>query len=272
MAPTVQSLVSSLTQLLVNGGVDQDMVDQLTPDLTSWVVTYAERLDVVETKLTEQTKRGDDLERRVNHLEKQMKRTVINARKRDVAIVRNNIIIRTNQGDKEIRKFLVSALQLGGWGNASEKSIPIVELPPAKGKTPNTKVFRATLLEGQKSALFTGLEKCGLDASCAFKIDNDTPLFAVEAKKSLEQLSFTLRQGFAQSDQLKVKVVLSNLKLKLRLRDKTSRDKKDWFSASDARAAKYMNETTVIFPANEKPSTVPSCIDFYNQILRNQEC
>ena len=68
------------------------MVAQLTPDLTSWVVTYAERLDVVETKLTEQTKRGDDLERRVNHLEKQMKRTVINARKRDVAIVRNNII------------------------------------------------------------------------------------------------------------------------------------------------------------------------------------
>ena len=65
---------------------------------------------------------------------------------------------------------------------------------------------------------------------------------------------------------------MSNLKLKLRLRDKTSRDKKDWFSASDARAAKYMNETTVIFPANEKPSTVPSCIDFYNQILRNQEC
>ena len=77
MAPTVQSLVSSLTQLLVNGGVDQEMVAQLTPDLTSWVVTYAERLDVVETKLTEQTKRGDDLERRVNHLEKQMKRTVM---------------------------------------------------------------------------------------------------------------------------------------------------------------------------------------------------
>ena len=122
MAPTVQSLVSSLTQLLVNGGVDQDMVAQLTPDLTSWVVTYAERLEVVETKLAEQTKRGDDLERRVNYLEKQMKRTVINARKRDVAIVRNNIIIRKNQGDKEIRKFLVSALQLGGWGNASEKS------------------------------------------------------------------------------------------------------------------------------------------------------
>ena len=32
MAPTVQSLVSSLTQLLVNGGVDQEMVAQLTPD------------------------------------------------------------------------------------------------------------------------------------------------------------------------------------------------------------------------------------------------
>ena len=47
---------------------------------------------------------------------------------------------------------------------------------------------------------------------------NDTPLFAQQAKKDLDQLSFSLRTKFGNSDKLRVKYVLHNQKLKLRIR------------------------------------------------------
>ena len=47
MAPTknISSILSSLTSVLVEGGVDEETVRRLTPDLTTWVESFASRLE-----------------------------------------------------------------------------------------------------------------------------------------------------------------------------------------------------------------------------------
>ena len=64
MAPTknISSILSSLTSVLAGGGVDEGTIRRLTPDLATWVESFASRLEVDDTKLEEQTQRhGDEL-------------------------------------------------------------------------------------------------------------------------------------------------------------------------------------------------------------------
>ena len=64
MAPTknISSILSSLTSVLVGGGVDVETIRRLAPDLTTWVESFASRLEVDGTKVDEQTHRhGDEL-------------------------------------------------------------------------------------------------------------------------------------------------------------------------------------------------------------------
>ena len=61
-ANDISSILSSLASLLVGGGVDEETVRRLTPDLTTWVESFASRLEVDKTKVDEQTQmRGDEL-------------------------------------------------------------------------------------------------------------------------------------------------------------------------------------------------------------------
>ena len=61
-ANDISSILSSLASLLVGGGVDEETVRRLTPDLTTWVESFASRLEVDGTKVDEQTQmRGDEL-------------------------------------------------------------------------------------------------------------------------------------------------------------------------------------------------------------------
>ena len=103
------------------------------------------------------------------------------------------------------------------------------------------------------------------------KIDNEIPLFAAQAKRSLEQLSFSLRQKFANSDKLRIKLVVNNLRLKMRLRDANAKDFRDWFSPEDPRAARYFDTTNVIYRTSEAPSKIPTCREFYIQTMKDQE-
>ena len=64
MAPTknISSILSSLTSVLAGGGVDEGTIRRLTPDLATWVESFASRLEVDETELDKQTqRRGDEL-------------------------------------------------------------------------------------------------------------------------------------------------------------------------------------------------------------------
>jgi hypothetical protein len=274
MAPTasIQALLSSIGDVLFENGVTEAVVEQIRPQLTSLIENFASRLDTFEKLLAEQKTQNDELHKRVSYLERQVKRSGISEKKRDVALVRHNVIIRSNSSIKDIKIFLSNCMELGGWGSkVPPGNISIVELTPPQGKARDTKVFRVVLQEGQKSALFGGLQKGALGPESAIKIDNETPLFASHAKRSLEQLSFSLRQKFGRSDKIRIKLVLNNLRLKMRLRDATCKDSRDWFSPEDERAAKYFDSTNVIFRENEAPAKIPSCRQFYIQILKDQE-
>ena len=274
MAPTVsiQALVTSIGDVLLGNGVNDAVVEQIRPKLTSLIENFASRLDIFEKALADQKAANEELQKRVAFLERQVKRSIISERKRDVASVRHNIIIRSNSAIKDIKSFLSNCMELGGWGSKVPLgNIAIVELTPPQGKDRASKVFRAVLQEGQKAALFKGLQKGGLGPESSIKIDNETPFFAAQAKRSLEQLSFSLRQKFAKSDKLRIKLTLNNLRLKMRCRDSTAKDPRDWFSPEDERAAKYFDTTNVIYRDTEAPATIPTCRQFYTQILKDQE-
>ena len=88
-----------------------------------------------------------------------MKKSAISEKKRDLALVRHNIIIRSNSSPKDIKSFISSCMELGGWGSkVPPNNINVVELNQGGtsearfGKT-RTKVYRAVLQEGQKTAL-----------------------------------------------------------------------------------------------------------------------
>ena len=103
------------------------------------------------------------------------------------------------------------------------------------------------------------------------KIDNEVPLFAAQAKRSFGQFSFSLRQMIAKLDKLCLKLAINNLRLKMRLRDSSAEDGRDWFSSEDARASRYFDETIVVFRPTEAPSRIPTCREFYIQILKCQD-
>ena len=274
MAPTVsiQALVTSIGDVLLGNGVNDTVVEHIRPQLTSLIEDFASRLDTFEKVLSEQRAQNEELQRRVSTLEKQMKRSIIAEKKRDVASVRHNIIIRSSSATKDIRTFLSQCMELGGWTpKVPPGHIYIVELTPPQDKARPTKVFRAVLQEGQKSALFRGLQKGGLNPDSNIKIDNETPFFAAQAKRSLEQLSFSLRQKFAKSDKLRIKLVLNNYRLRMRCRDASAKDGRDWFSPEDERAAKYFDSTNVVFKDTEAPASIPTCRQFYIQIMKDQE-
>ena len=62
----------------------------------------------------------------------------------------------------------------------------------------------------------------------------------------LDQLSFSLQKKHGASDKLRTKIILSNLKLKIKLRDSSAKDKRDWYSQEDERAAKYFDNMRVL--------------------------
>ena len=273
MASTnITSVVQSLADLLGVHGVARDVIEAIRPEMTNLIENFATRLDTYEKELQEQKDRADELEKRVSTLERQMKRQIISEKKRDVAQVRNAIIIRSNKSEKDIRLFISNCIELGGWASkVPPNHLAIVELAPPPGKERTTKVFRVTLQDGQKASVFRGLQKCDLGKDSQIRVDNDVPFFAQNAKKQLEQLSYSLRQKFAKSDKLRVKIVLSNLRLRIRCRDATARDAKDWWGPDDARASKYFDDTNVIFRPSETPASVPTCKMFYKKIMDDQE-
>ena len=277
---TVSSLVTSIADVLFDNGIGNALVDKMRPQITTLIEkSFATRLDSFQKELAEQKQQveeqknlNQELLRRISELERQVKKSVISERKREVALVRHNIIIRSNSNIKDIKTFLSNCMELGGWGSkVPAGNISIVELKSPQGKTRDTRIFRAVLQEGQKAALFGGLQKGALGPESAIKIDNEVPLYAAQAKRSLEQLSYSLRHKFAKSDKLRVKLVLSNLRLKMRLRDATAKDARDWFSPEDERAAKYFDHANVIYRDNEAPPNIPTCRQFYIQTQKDQD-
>ena len=269
MGDSSATMIGRIVDLLSGKTFDQDVLDDLKLQMTSKFDRIGTRLDSHETQLQEQKLASDLLAGRVATLERKLKNQVYSAKKRDIAQVRNSIIVRSSKPEKDIRSFVAKCIDLGGWANKVPPSqIALVELtsPPAKGSERVTKVFRALLQEGQKGALFKGLSKNETRGDVQIRIDNDCPLFAQQAKRDLEQLSFALRSKFATSDKLRTKIMMSNQKLKLRLRV----DGGEWMTPDDARCESFL-DAPMVFRPSEVPALVPSCREFYKKILEEQE-
>ena len=270
MGDSSATMVGRIVDLLSGKTFDQEVLDDLKLQMTSKFDRIGTRLDSHETQLEEQKLASDLLAGRVATLERKLKNQVYSAKKRDIAQVRNSIIVRSSKPEKDIRSFVAKCIDLGGWANKGPPSqIALVELTStstAKGSERATKVFRALLQEGQKGALFKGLSKSETRGDVQIRIDNDTPLFAQQAKRDLEQLSFALRSKFATSDKLRTKILMSNQKLKLRLRV----DGGEWMTPDDARCERFL-DAPMIFRPSDVPALIPSCREFYKKILEEQE-
>lgn len=270
---TLTSLISTLVQgvgdILLHNGVSQEIIERSREQLETLAEGFVSQLSRLEKEISDQREANQQLQVRVSELEKRVKQCVLSDKRRDVAATRNAVIVRSDpqKSEKEVRKFISCCLELGGGPTVAEKNINLAELRPPKDQVRSKKVYHVILLEGQKANLFTGLQTASLDSDTAFSIDNDCPLFAAPYKKMLDQLSFSLRKKHGASDKLRTKIILSNLKLKIKLRDSSAKHKRDWFSPEDDRAAKYFDNTRVLYKADNTPATIPTCREFYKQIL-----
>ena len=160
---------------------------------------------------------------------------------------------------------------MGGGGNKIPASqIALVELTPPTARSQSSKVYRALLQEGQKGFLFRGLKEAQKGGNSQIRVDNDTPLYAQQAKKDLDQLSFSLRSKFGGSNKLRVKYVLHNQKLKLRIRFRGGDGSTAWLPPEDSKCDKFL-DIPLLFRATEKPPLIPTCREFYKKIIADQE-
>lgn len=236
--------------------IDDAKVHQIKPRLTSVIKTFTERLD--------------DQQKRIEALERRQKAMVTSERRREINQVRNSVILKTKKTVTEVQKFVATSIDLGGGGKVAQKNVHLAEIAAPVGKPRDVKVFRCLLGEKEKKGLFVGLSKIKPDTPALSKddrinVENETPRYLSGAKRELERISYSLRKTHKPTHQLKVKVILSNMKLKLKLKD--ADNPQEWYSMEDARAEKYLST-----PVHYKPEEMPrdgaqSCKDHYLSVL-----
>ena len=214
------------------------------------------------------TDRLDDQESRILALERKQKAIVLTERRREVNSVRNSIILKSKKTVAEIQKFVSGSIEAGGAGKVAMKNVHLSEIPAPVGAKRDNRVYRCLLGEKEKKGLFIGLSKMkpeSVDAADRINVENETPRFLSGSKKELERISFTLRKTYKATHNLKTKIILSNLKLKLKIKDTASGN--EWFGMEDARAEQYL-QTAVYYKADELPRDgAKTCKDHYLGIL-----
>ena len=262
---TAESFLKSVIEVITKAGVDEDKIRQIKPELSELVEDFTSRMNRVEEEMKLQKEMMTKMIQRIGFLEKRMKQSVSAERRRDYNLVKNNLLVRTKRTIPEIRKFLCSAVELGGGAKVTQASLPVVELPPAPGKTREVKLFRVLLGDGQKASLFKGLAKAALGPEeSTIKVDHEVPYYLIQTKKQMERIAFSIRQKFKASQQVKTKIVFSSQKLRIRIRDK---ENPVWINIDDEKAARYM-DTDVHFKPDEVPASgIPTVRQFYKDTL-----
>ena len=265
----VAALVNTIVDLMKTADVEEEKIEQMRPKLSEIVDDFAGRLDACEKLIDDQKNLTTLLLQKIGGLEKKLKQSVISDRRRQYNLVRSNVLCRTKGNIGDIQKFIANAVELGGGPKTTQKSISVVEISPPAGKVRENKIFRVALAEGQKKNLFTGLTKADLgDVSQTIRIDNECPAFLMDAKRKMDRISYTLRKQFKESHHTRVKVAISGLKLRLRIKDKNN---PSWINIDDVKASDYFN-CPVFFGADEVPSTgIPLVKDFYKETLESMD-
>ena len=262
---SAESFLKSVIDVISKAGVDADKIQSMKPELSELVEDFTQRMNRVEEELRLQKEMMTKMIQRIGFLEKRVKQSVTAERRRDYNQVRNNLLVRTKRTIPEIRKFLTNAVELGGGPKITQASLPVVELPPAPGKTRDVKLFRVLLGDGQKASLFKGLAKAALGPEeSTIRVDHEVPYYLIQTKRQMERIAFTLRKKYKASHQVKTKIVFSSSKLRLRIRDK---DNAAWINIDDAKAAIYM-DTEVMFKPEEVPTSgIPTVRQYYTDTL-----
>ena len=261
---SAESFLKSVLDVITKAGVDEEKIEMMRPELSELVEDFTQRMNRVEEEVRLQKEMMNKLIQRIGFLERRVKQSVTAERRRDYNQVRNNLLVRTKRTIPEIRKFLTNAVELGGGVKVTQTSLPVVELPPAPGKTRDVKLFRVLLGDGQKASLFKGLAKAALPDEATIRVDHEVPYYLIQTKRQMERIAFSLRQKFKASHQLKTKIVFSSFKLRLRIRDK---ENASWINIDDAKASMYM-DAEVLFKPEEVPATgIPTVRQYYTDTL-----
>ena len=260
-------MVNTIVDLMKTADVEEEKIEQMRPKLSEIVEDFAGRLDACEKMINDQRNLTTLLVQKIGGLEKKLKQSVISDRRRQYNLVRSNVLCRTKGNIGDIQKFIANAVELGGGPKTTQKSISVVEISPPAGQVRENKIFRVALAEGQKKNLFTGLTKADLGDQ-TIRIDNECPAFLMEAKRKMDRISYTLRRQFKESHHIRVKVAISGLRLRLRIKDKSN---PSWINIDDVKASEYFN-CPVFFRADEVPATgIPLVKDFYKEILESMD-
>ena len=246
--------------------IDDDIVNRIKPRLTGVISSLSDRFE--------------DQQRRIEALERRQKAIVISERRREINQVRNSVILKTKKSVAEVQKFVASSIDLGGGGKIAQKNVHLAEIAAPVGKPRDQKVFRCVLGDKEKKGLFVGLSKIKPDTPAGTKdkpdtsagskddrinVENETPRYLSGAKRELERISYSLRKAHKQTHQLKAKIILSNMKLKLKLKD--SDNPQEWFGMEDSRAERYLS-TPVHYRAEEMPRDgAKTCKEHYLGVL-----
>ena len=262
-------LVTSIVDLMRGCEVTEEKITNMTPKLIDLVEDFTARMDKVDKELNSQKELITTLIQRIGGLERQIKKSVTAERRRDFNLVRNNVIAKTRKNIGDVQKFIVNCVELGGGGKAAQKTIPVVEIPARTnsetGKQRDYKVYRVALGDGQKKALFSGLVRANLSADeNGLRLDNECPAFLVNTKRQMERISYSLRSKFKESHKIKVKIALTGLKMRIRIKDKES---PAWIGLDDAKCASYMDSKVFYAPEEIPAAGIPTVREFYTRIL-----
>ena len=261
------ALVNTIVDLLKTADVEDEKISQIRPKLSEIVEDFAGRLDACEKLINDQKNLTTLLLQKIGGLEKKLKQNVTADRRRQFNLVRNNVICRSKGSIGDIQKFISNSVELGGGPKTTQKSISVVEISPPVGKIRDTKIFRVALADGQKKHLFTGLTRADLGDQ-TIRLDNEIPSYLVGAKRHLERISYTLRQQFKESHRIRVKICISGLRLRLRVKDKNN---PSWINLDDVKASDYYNSPVHFRPEEVPESGIPLVKDFYKEVLESMD-
>ena len=118
-----KSFLKSVFEVMSEAGVTEDKIERMTPKLTELVEDYTTRMSRMETEVDLQKETINRLIQRIGSLERKVKQNIEGNRRRDYNLVRNNVIVRSSGSVGDVQKYLSEAIQMGGGGKITQKSL-----------------------------------------------------------------------------------------------------------------------------------------------------
>ena len=225
-----------------------------------------------------QHKLVDDLRKKVSAVDNQLNKAKKDSYSNQISGTKDNILVRTTKDSKAVGEYIVQTIRRYDKNvKPPDFSVHLISSSKESAKTPNksaTRAFKDKISEKSsgtaptsllykvymgpffKDLLFKGLAT-GRDTRLArndksdFSISHDTPLFLRKNKKTLEQCAYSLRKSLKEKYDIRTKVVLKDLNLKLFYNTKDSRSWVPVISSQATGEVHQMVQGTLYVPPKE---------------------